>query len=439
MPDFKKIAPAITPRTRKASSRGVGLRLFTVALLPALLIGTLLRALRPHTLLSTVDRVGGQISSSSAPPAEDDATGGAVEVQGSLSLSAKGAVLMNGSTGEVYHAKRADLRLPMASTTKIMTALVVIESIHDLSQSVSVHPGAVNIEGSSVYLSAGERISVEALLYALLLESANDAAAALAYAVAGSIPAFADKMNARAAEIGLSDTCFVNPHGLYDDGHYTTAYELGRIMVEAMRHEQFRKIVSTRRITIPGENGERLMINHNRLLSMYPGCVGGKTGYTLRSGRCLVSAAEREGLLLVAVTLSAPDDWKDHKALHDYGFSLYSSVPLPNVDTLSFTLPVFNGCESTVTVAYDRTRSKGYTEAITLPRDHGEIVLTVELPRFLWGEIREGDTVGYAVYRYKGEIIEKIPLTATASVAPIAYRLHLLRRIAALFSGESRP
>ena len=444
MPDFKKIAPAMTPRTRKAPSRGVGLRLFTVALLPALLALSLLQATRPHIVLSAVDRTEGQISASADSPTAG-ADDGTVSATGTLSLSAKGAVLLDGRTGEVYYEKSADLRLPMASTTKIMTALVVIESIPDLSQSVSVHPNAVNIEGSSVYLSAGERISVEALLYALLLESANDAAAALAYAVAGSIPAFADKMNARAAEIGLADTRFVNPHGLYDDGHYTTAYELGRIMVEAMRHEQFCKIVSTRRITIPSENGERLMINHNRLLSMYPGCVGGKTGYTMRSGRCLVSAAERDGLLLVAVTLSAPDDWKDHKSLFDYGFSLYESVPLPRIDALSFTLPVFNGCESTVTVAYDRqkhlgtTEALGYTEAITLPRDHEEILLTVELPRFLWGEIHAGDTVGYAVYRYKGEIIAKIPLTATASVAPIAYRLHLLRRIAALFSGESRP
>ena len=440
MPDVKKI-PYAAPRTRKAPSRGVGLRLFTVALLPALLALSLLQATRPHTVLSAVDRTEGQISASADSPIEG-AESGTVSATGTLSLSARGAVLLDGRTGEVYYEKSADLRLPMASTTKIMTALVVIESVADLSLTVSVHPAAVNIEGSSVYLSAGERVTVEALLYALLLESANDAAAALAYAVAGSIPAFADKMNARAAEIGLTDTRFVNPHGLYDDGHYTTAHELGRIMVEAMRHESFRRIVATRRITLPSENGERLMLNHNRLLSSYPGCVGGKTGYTRRSGRCLVSAAERDGLMLVAVTLSAPDDWKDHRAMLDYGFSLYESVPLPEIDALSFTLPVFNGCESTVTVAYDRQNrlgtngALGYTEAITLPRDHGEILLTVELPRFLWGDVHAGDTVGYAVYRYEGEIIEKIPLVATSSVAQIPYRFHLLRRIAALLSGE---
>ena len=416
--------PKTAPRMRPKSPRGVTARLFTFAWLPLLLVGTLLQAVRPHAVLTEPDV---------AVNAEEEADP-TLPVQGSISLSAKSAVLMNGKTGEVYHRKSADLRLPMASTTKIMTALVVIESIPDLSVTVSVHPDAVNVEGSSIYLYAGERVSVETLLYALLLESANDAAAALAYAVAGSIPAFAERMNARAEALGLCNTHFVNPHGLYDDAHYTTAYELGCIMTEALRHECFRKIVSTKRITLPSSSGERLMINHNRLLSTYADCVGGKTGYTLRSGRCLVSAAERDGLLLVAVTLSAPDDWNDHKALLDYGFSLYTSVPLPDIDALSFTLPIFNGCESTVTVSYDKAVSPDHAEAITLPRDHGEITLTVELPRFLWGEVCAGDTVGYAVYRYEGAVIEKIPLTANASVPPIVYRFHLLRRIKALLS-----
>lgn len=431
MPTPTIAACIVSPRTKRKSSRGVTARLFAFALLPVLLTLSLLQAVRPHAALSTVDRTTGPVS---AVTENAQSTGNALPTQAPLTLSARSAVLMNGKTGEVYCEKNADLRLPMASTTKIMTALVVLDNVEDISTTVSVHPGAVNVEGSSIYLYAGERITVEALLYALLLESANDAAAALAYAVSGSIPAFAEKMNARAEAMGLTETHFENPHGLHADAHYTTARELGIITAEAMKNEQFCKIVSTGRISLPTESGNtRLLLNHNRLLSSYEGCIGVKTGYTKTSGRCLVSAAKRDGLLLVAVTLSAPDDWKDHRAMLDYGFSLYESVPLPEIDHLSFTLPVFNGCESEVKVSFDRGRYPSLPDAVTLPRDHTEITMTVLLPRFLWGEVTAGDTVGYAVYRYAGEIIAEIPLTIEKTVEPISYRLDLLRRLKEFF------
>ena len=349
-------------------------------------------------------------------------------------LSANAAILINPDSGEIYFEKNASTRMPMASTTKIMTALVAIESM-PLSTVITVAPEAVNVEGSSVYLYAGETLTLETLLYALLLESANDAAAAIAYGISGSIEAFSARMNARAQSLGLTDTHFMNPHGLDHAEHYTTAYELAQITAEALKHDVFRTIVSTRRLTAPQSEtgGARLFLNHNRLLSAYDGCIGVKTGYTKRSGRCLVSAATRDGLTLIAVTLSAPNDWQDHTALLDFGFAGYESVPLTESDRITLSLPVLNGVEPTATASYVPENPAALR--VTLKKGHGAITSRVELPRHLWGSYQKGDTVGRIVFFADGNELCSFPLTLDSDVSEVSYRLGLIERIRDFFRG----
>ena len=237
-----------------------------------------------------------------------------------MKLSAKAAALYDLESESFIFSKNERTRLPMASTTKIMTAIVVIENA-PLDKTVTVDDRAIGVEGSSVYLLKGESLSIESLLYALMLRSANDAAAALAYEISGSIESFALLMNEKAASLGLSDTNFENPHGLDSNNHYTTAHDLAIISAYAMRIPEFVEICSTYKKEIPSSLQSRILLNHNKLLSTYDDCIGIKTGYTKKSGRSLASAAEKDGKTLICVTINAPDDWNDHKKLYNYGFS----------------------------------------------------------------------------------------------------------------------
>ncbi len=310
------------------------------------------------------------------------------------SLSAKSAVLIDADSGRILYGKDETVRLPMASTTKIMTALCAVE-LCSPDRIITVDPAAVGIEGSSVYLHTGEQLTLLQLLYALLLESANDAAAAIAIGVAGSTEAFVARMNQKATALGLKNTHFENPHGLDGETHYTTAYDLALIARAALAHPLLKTVMSTRKITIPldGGSGVRLLVNHNKLLRSYEGAIGVKTGFTKKSGRCLVSAAERDGLCLIAVTLSAPDDWNDHRALLDAGFATYEKVELCGKDGFLSPLPVVGGCEDYVLV------KGGQTAALTLPRQRGTMLCTVELPRFTYAPVAADETVGRLIFR----------------------------------------
>ena len=326
------------------------------------------------------------------------------------SLSAQAALLLDAHTGRVLYAHNADTRLPMASTTKIMTALVVAECL-PVNQAVCVDARAVGIEGSSIYLYAGEWLTVEQLLYALLLESANDAAVALALALDDSVEAFAARMNRKAAAMGLENTSFTNPHGLDNEAHYTTASDLARIAAAALENPTIRRIVSTKKMTIPLCNmtkpqqvvgsvaqqdttpvGTRVLLNHNKMLRYYDGAIGVKTGYTKKSGRCLVSAAERDGLTLIAVTLNAPDDWNDHTALLDYGFSAYCRVTLCERGGYRTLVPVSGGTEQYVLVA------SATSCAVTLPRSHAAIRCTVQLPHLTLAPVLSGSDMGKLIF-----------------------------------------
>ena len=249
-----------------------------------------------------------------------------------LSLSAKSATLIEASSGEIIYEKNSSVPLGMASTTKIMTALVALESGLELEKIYKIPKEAVGIEGSSIYLKEGEELSLSDLLYALMLESANDAAVALAIITYGSIDAFVEKMNEKAASLSLNNTHFENPHGLDSELHYSSASDMAALARYALKNELFAKIVSTKSHKISGENClPRTLVNHNKLLKIYEGASGVKTGFTRKTGRCLVSSCTRDGVSLIAVTLNAPNDWQDHKQLFDYGFSLYEAVNLPKV------------------------------------------------------------------------------------------------------------
>lgn len=240
-----------------------------------------------------------------------------------VSTSAASAILVDAGSGDVLYEQNADAKMLIASTTKIMTALVAIRE-GNLSDTVTVSKTAACTEGSAMYLGIGEELTLETLLYGLMLCSGNDAAVAVAEHVGGSVEGFVAMMNEAAEEIGLTSTSFANPNGLDHENHYSTARDMAILAGEAMKNATFRRIVSTKIVSIGG----RSMTNHNKLLSMAEGCIGLKTGYTRAAGRTLVSCAERSGHRLIAVTLRDGNDWADHQALFDYGFSAYSgSVP----------------------------------------------------------------------------------------------------------------
>ena len=238
----------------------------------------------------------------------------AAQFQGSV--SAKSAILADAESGRVLFEKNADERSLIASTTKIMTGLLVCEA-GNLEREVSVPPEAAGVEGSSLYLKAGERITVRELLYGLMLRSGNDAAVALAIATAGSVDAFVSRMNEKAQALGLEHTHFENPNGLDGEEHFSTARDLSKLCVHAMENETFRTVVSSKSFT----EHSRSFTNHNKLLWRVEGADGVKTGYTKKAGRILAGSATRDGQRLICVTICDPDDWRDQQALLDYGFS----------------------------------------------------------------------------------------------------------------------
>ena len=347
--------------------------------------------------------------------------------------SAQAAVLINADTGEVLYRQNENARLPMASTTKIMTALVAVEALSP-NTPVTITSESVGVEGSSIYLTEGEVLTLEELLYALMLSSANDAAVAIAVAVSGSVEAFSERMNQKAVTLGLKDTHFMNPHGLDDPEHYTTAYELALIAKEALSHDLLKTIMSTERKTIPhdGESGVRLLLNHNKLLRTYDGACGVKTGFTKKSGRCLVSAAQRDGLTLIAVTINDGDDWRDHTAMLDYGFSLYDTLELCPAGAYEAPLWVVSGEHEYVVV-------KNLDNLVlSLSKNRGSIRCVVELPRFVYASVKEGDVMGYLTYYELSPDgtqtkLGSVPLIAQYDVASKVYEKSLLEKISDLF------
>ncbi len=300
-------------------------------------------------------------------------------------------------SGELLYAYDAERLLPIASTTKLMTALVAAECC-DLEKEIEILPAYCGVEGSSMYLRAGERYTVRELLTGLLLVSGNDAAVALACAAAGDTFSFAEQMNRRASELGMVNSHFMNPHGLSEPGHYSTASDLALLMREVMRNDTLAAILATPSTEIGGQ----LLLNHNKLLRLCPGCLGGKTGYTQLAGRCLVSCAERGGLRLFCVTLNDPDDWTDHAALYDWAYAHFRLFICSEENT-RFAVPLLGGC-GRCAIAVPDGECK-----LLLPRGD-EPELQVELPFYAFAPVTDGAPAGKLTVRTRDQLICEIPL-----------------------------
>ncbi|MUK87229.1 D-alanyl-D-alanine carboxypeptidase [Ornithinibacillus sp. L9] len=254
--------------------------------------------------------------------------------QASPSVSAQNAILIEKNTGRVLFEKQAHEKELIASTTKIMTALLAVES-GKLDETVTVSERAVYTEGSSIYLKPGEKIKLEDLVYGLMLRSGNDAAVAISEHIGGSVEGFVHLMNEKAKWLGMTNTSFENPHGLDGEEHYSTAYDMALLMRQAMNNEHFQKITST--TSYKSESRSYSWQNKNKLLTMfYEYCTGGKTGFTKAAGRTLVSSASKDGMELIAVTFNAPDDWRDHMKMFDWGFDNYEMESIASEGEIQF-------------------------------------------------------------------------------------------------------
>ena len=332
------------------------------------------------------------------------------KAESQVKISAKAAIVYNGSTGEVLFEKNADERLPMASTTKIMSALIVLEQ-EGLDEKFTVDSGAVNTEGSSMGLREGDEVSLRDLACGMLLPSGNDAANAAAVRVAGSIDSFVGMMNARAVKMGLENTHFVTPSGLddYTDDHYSTARDMAVLAAEAMKNQSFREICSLQKVRLKFgcPPYERWLTNTNKLLK-HQGITGIKTGFTDKARRCLVSSCMREGCELICVTLNDPDDWKDHMALFDYGFSQVEQVKLsPKKPDISLT-----------TADGRQVRCSIPEMVITMTRDGASRTESrVYLPDFIYAPVKNGDKVGEIVYLLDGRELGRRDITAAENIS----------------------
>lgn len=336
-----------------------------------------------------------------------------VLAEGVPGVSAQSAVLLCAQDDMSLWEKNATEQLPMASTTKIMTALLALEYVENVEDSVvTITEEMVAVEGSSMGLRAEDEILLSDLAVGMLLASGNDAANSVALFLAGSQEEFARQMNERAKEIGMHNTGFVTPSGLDAEGHYSTAYDMALLAREALKNSLFREIASSKARMVHFKNPEKDVqySNHNKLLWLYEGCIGVKTGFTKKSGRCLVSAAERDGTTLIAVTLNAPDDWTDHQALFEYGFSRWKTISLGAQD-VSRPVACVGGSREVVTV---QGKESGY---VTLPVEQAnQVTSEIFLPKFLYAPIRAGEPVGAVKYYLEGEKVLTLPILATESI-----------------------
>ncbi len=325
------------------------------------------------------------------------------------SVSAAGAVLISADTGEILYSVNCDKKLPMASTTKIMTTLLCLES-GNLYEEFTVDSEAIKVEGSSMGLQEGDIVTKYALCCGMLLPSGNDAANAAAVKIAGSIEAFADMMNERAREIGLSRTYFVTPSGLDGEGHGSSAYDMAMLAREALKNETFREICSSESIKLSFGNPsyDRWLTNTNKLLTMYDGVFGVKTGFTDEAGRCLVSACERDGKSLICVTLNDKNDWNDHIAMYEYGFSTARNVEIPIPQQYELDLVgaeedriILTADEKPVTVTvYEYDKEDFSFEVISSP--------------FVYAPVRAGEQLAQLRILCDGREVKCVPLMAAA-------------------------
>lgn len=321
-----------------------------------------------------------------------------IYVQAAPEVSAQCSILMDAATGTILYEKNSDAQMLVASTTKIMTALLVIENCK-LEETLTVKSEYTTVEGSSMYLKVGEKLKVRDMLYGLMLSSGNDAAVALACHTAGSVEEFAKLMNEKAKELGMDGSSFKNPHGLDADGHYSTARDMAVLTVAAMNNYDFSEIVGTKSINVAG----RYLTNHNKLLWQCDGVLGVKTGYTKSAGRSLVSCAERDGMRLVCVTLNAPDDWDDHSDLYSWGFENYKYERPVEKGQVIAEIPIIAGEEETVQLVAGDSVSLLLTAS-----DDLEIIINA--PKFVYASGESVSDAGNVSVYVNDELVQEIPL-----------------------------
>lgn len=347
-------------------------------------------------------------------------------------VSAKAFVLLDAQSGQVVCGDHAEEKRPMASTTKIMTVLLTLES-GELDRPFTVDSEAIRTEGSSMGLQEGDTVTKRALCAGMLLPSGNDAANAAAVAVAGEQSAFLDMMNRRAAELGMTHTCFASPSGLDAEGHGASAHDMALLARAALRNDDFAEICKKQQMRVCFGNPPylRTLTNTNKLLAMDDTVIGVKTGFTDAAGRCLVSAAERDGRRLICVTLFDRNDWADHEALYDYGFASAQPYPMPLPELPA--VPVEGGDADSVQVYLKEppvlTAWRGVPPAYEM---------TVLLPPFLTAPVRKGEPVGTLLLTNGRTVIAELPLCANVEIMqndqePISQNM-ILRIIHAFFN-----
>lgn len=345
-------------------------------------------------------------------------------------ISAKGAILIDFASGRVLYEKNADQRLALASTTKIMTCLLALENA-GLDEKVTAGKNASGVPGTSIYLSVGETLTMEEMLYALMLRSGNDAAVAIAEHVAGDVESFAELMNARASELG-ADAYFTTPNGLDKGENGASARALTLIAREAMKNETFRKIVSTRQKNIPWVDHDymRVLTNKNKLLASYEGALGIKTGFTTRAGRCLAFAAERNGLTVVGAVLNAPNWFEDARQLMDAAFEEYHVETLLSGGFASVAVPVEGAGRTTVELWAEK--------ALSVPLKAGEMARVEWEILPLQAPVKAGDICGWAYAVIGEEKLAETALLAGADVEKRSFQL-AVRKVVGMWPSMSEP
>lgn len=328
-------------------------------------------------------------------------------------ITARAAVLIDGDTGQILYSRNAHQHLPQASTTKLMTALVAVEQGR-LNTLVTIASRSAETAGSSMYLETGEKLSLEQLLYGLLLVSGNDAADAIATEIGGSTEGFVQRMNARAAAMGLKDTHYANPHGLPDPAHYSSAADLATIARIALANSAVARIADTRTLDLPGNNRieKRHLVNHNKLLGWFPGAWGGKTGYTAVAGRCFVGSARRDGRYVIEAILDSTHLWQDAASLLNYGIDAFQTTQVGAPNATFGSVTIRDGEALTVAAILRRAA------LVTLPAQEATTALTnrVELNDGVDAPVRLGERVGRLIISKEGRDIATFPLISSASV-----------------------
>lgn len=333
-----------------------------------------------------------------------------------ISDTSSASVILNADTLEIIYQNNSNSKRSMASTTKIMTGLLLAESGR-LEEIICITAEMVAVEGSAMGLRAGDYISGRDLLYGLMLMSGNDAANATAHFLAGNNENFAKMMNDKAKLLGLSSTNFVTPSGLDSEEHYTTAYDLAVLSAYALKNEEFAKAVSSKTANVRFGNPmvKYTIKNHNRLLKEYDGCIGVKTGFTKKSGRCLVSAAKRGSATIVVVTLNDPNDWRDHKSMLDYGFEALTEKEFTKND-IPRSITVFGAEEKSAKITIDSIAVSVLKENID------KLTVSVKTPKFIFAPISKGETVGRMEILYNGKIIAKTDIIVEGDLKTVEPR-----------------